>query len=232
MATVLLLSPSLRRMRHCRGVRERRAIDSCPLRRRALKVQRTTAMPLPTAGMRSVLTDPPGQPERLNGQGMGCPQREFGRACWQVVLSDPNLVEQGPILWGFLVVADAGGDECGRSFVEDRDPWCLAGDDAIHLRPQLPGGRFRDAITLSYSPWSAHSAQRTADMRRSRLKAHHDTTRARLANMRVAHSDLVRLTERNGPEPATRGCPEFRGTSVAAPVTFRPPSDLHSGLWH
>jgi len=24
--------------------------------------------------------------------------------------------------------------------VEDRDPWCLVGDDAIHLLPQLPGG--------------------------------------------------------------------------------------------
>jgi hypothetical protein len=27
----------------------------------------------------------------------------------------------------------------------------------------------------------------------------------------------------------TGGCPEFRRTSVAAPVTIRPPSDLHSG---
>jgi hypothetical protein len=76
-------------------------------------VQRATTMPLPAASMRPALTDPSGQPERL-GEDVGYePRREFGRACWQAVLSDPHLVEQGSIAWGFLVVTDAGGDECG-----------------------------------------------------------------------------------------------------------------------
>ena len=34
----------------------------------------------------------------------------------------------------------------------------------------------------------------------------------------------------NAVGPGFRGCPEFRGTSVAVPVTFRPRSGPHSGL--
>src|SRR5215471_10495168 len=55
-------------------------------------------------------------------------------------LPDPDLVEQRAVNRGFLVVPGSGGDEHGRSLVEDRDPGSLAGDDAVHLCPQSSGG--------------------------------------------------------------------------------------------
>src|SRR5215471_11944037 len=55
-------------------------------------------------------------------------------------LPDPDLVEQRAVNRGFLVVPGSGGDEHGRSLVEDRDPGSLASDDAVHLCPQSSGG--------------------------------------------------------------------------------------------
>ena len=56
------------------------------------------------------------------------------------MLSDPDLVEQGSVHRGYLVVPGPGGDESGHACVEDRDIGCLVGGDAVGLGPQPPGG--------------------------------------------------------------------------------------------
>jgi uncharacterized protein YbjT (DUF2867 family) len=45
----------------------------------------------------------------------------------------------------------------------------------------------------------------------------------------VPPSHVVAVVRTRG-KATSRGCPESRGTSVAVPVTIRPPSDPHSGL--
>jgi len=99
-----------------------------------------------------------------------------------------------------------------------------------------PGRGCHDAIGAIYQACKGPMAKRVwaldADLAAAFDKIDHDHLLGSLGSF-PARDMIAGWLKAGVFEPGkgfARGCPEFRGTSVAVPVTIRPPSDLHSGL--